>query len=154
MNIFVLDRNPVLAAQQQCNKHVVKMVLESAQMLCLAFPKGTTPYKNTNHFNHPCSIWVRKSRANFNWLIEHGLALCKEYESRYGKIHKSQAVIEWCKENSHTLSFPSEGLTEFAQAMPDECRRTDPVEAYRTYYIMHKRNFAKWPDNKKPAWYT
>lgn len=152
MNIFILDRDPAIAASYQCNKHVVKMILETAQMLCSPFDPGTAPYKRS-HFNHPCSVWARHTRANFDWLVTHGLALCSEYESRYSKTHKSKAIIEWCRDNANTLTFPSEGLTEFAQAMPDECRRPDPVDAYRTYYLVHKRDFAKWPEGKKPSWY-
>lgn len=153
MNIFILDRDPSIAARYQCNKHVVKMILETAQMLCSPFDPGTAPYKRS-HFNHPCSVWARESRANFDWLVTHGLALCSEYEARYSKTHKSKAIIEWCRDNVSTLTFPSEGLTEFAQAMPDECRRPDPVDAYRTYYLVHKRDFAKWPEGRTPHWYV
>ena len=84
MNIFVLDYNPKRAAQMQCDKHVVKMPLETAQILCSAFEPGTAPYKRT-HYNHPCSVWGRESKVNYKWLIEHGLALSDEYTYRYGK---------------------------------------------------------------------
>ena len=75
MNIFVLDKNPIRAAKMACDKHVVKMILESAQMLCSVQPEGTAPYKRS-FYNHPCTKWVRESDANYDWLIEHGLALC------------------------------------------------------------------------------
>ena len=87
MNIFVLDLDPVKAARYQCNKHVVKMVLETAQLLCAPFEPGVAPYKRS-HFNHPSSIWTRSSLSNYHWLIVHGMALCDEYEYRYSKIHK------------------------------------------------------------------
>ena len=105
MNIFVLDYNPTRAAKMQCDKHVVKMALETAQLLCTAFPGGTAPYKLT-HFNHPCAIWCRESLKNYNWLIDHGIALCDEYQHRYGKTHKSKEVILWCKRNRKKVKFP------------------------------------------------
>jgi len=161
MNVFVLDRNPLIAARMQCNKHVVKMVLETAQMLCANFPEGTAPYKRS-HYKHPCTIWARTSRANFDWLVDHGRELAKEYTRRYGKIHSSHKVIAWCADNAHKLEFPEEGLTEFGVAISDDqnCRMLIPgfddldvVEKYRMYYILDKSRFAKWPEGKMPQWY-
>ena len=96
MNIFVLDESPVVSAKYACDKHVVKMILESAQMLCSVQPEGTAPYKRT-HYNHPCTKWVRESSRNYEWLLIHAYALCDEYTRRYDKVHKTQAVIEWCE---------------------------------------------------------
>ena len=92
MNIFVLDYDPVKAALFQCDKHIVKMPLETAQLLCSAFKDVSTPYKKT-HLNHPCAKWARKSKHNYEWLILHGLALCDEYQYRYKKTHQSKKVI-------------------------------------------------------------
>ena len=39
MNIFVLDKDPIISAQMQCDKHIVKMPLESAQM-CVVYGIG------------------------------------------------------------------------------------------------------------------
>ena len=78
VNIFVLDEDPIQAAFQQCNKHVVKMVTETAQLLCSVYPKGVAPYKRT-HYNHPCAVWARTSLENYLWLLEHGEALGLEY---------------------------------------------------------------------------
>lgn len=151
MNIFVLDKNPKLAAQYQCDKHVVKMILESAQLLCSPFDEA--PYRRT-HYNHPCAKWVRQSADNFQWLVQHALALCAEYTFRYSKRHKSQDVIEWCTVNATQLELPNAGLTEFAQAMPDECKNADVVAAYRDYYRTHKRDFAKWTLREIPGWFN
>lgn len=96
MNIFILSKDPIIAAQMQCDKHVVKMILETAQLLCSPFEKGEAPYKRS-HFNHPSAIWTRENKSNYEWLITHGLALCEEYTFRYGKEHKSKQVILWCK---------------------------------------------------------
>ena len=153
MNIFFVDRDPVIAAQSLCDKHVVKMVLESAQIMCSALYKhGQTniPYKPT-HKNHPCVVWAAVSRANFNWLSKHAKALCVEYTHRYGKIHKSEAVIDWCI----THVFPYVGQpTPPAQAMPDQYKSLCPVKAYRTYYINDKlKNMdCRWSRRTPPEW--
>ena len=98
MNIFYLDSDPVKAAQIQYNKHVVKMILESAQMLCTAhhhYDEDTdVPYKKA-HYNHPSTIWTRESDDHYMWLFDHMCALGKEYTKRYGKTHLS---ITKCKE--------------------------------------------------------
>ena len=101
MNIFVLDRDPKIAATMLCDKHVVKMIVETAQMLCTAASKlgHDVPYKPT-HAKHPCTLWVGESKSNWNWLLDHGLEMCSEYTLRYNRTHKTQAVIEWCKSSS------------------------------------------------------
>lgn len=95
MNIFVLDRDPVIAARMQCDKHVVKMVLESTQMLCTAYDDA--PYKHT-HKNHPCSVWSRDNLFNHMWLLVHAYALADEYSRRYNKTHKCEEVLDWVEE--------------------------------------------------------
>ena len=150
MNIFVLDKNPHVAAMYACDKHVVKMILESAQMLCSVHPEGTAPYKR-GFYNHPCTKWVRASSENYDWLIEHARALCTEYTRRYGKVHKSEKVIDRCDANRPEL--PDVGLTPFAQAMPEDYKNEDAVEAYRTYYRNDKRRFATWKDVDPPTWF-
>lgn len=142
MNIFVLSVDPVLAAMYQCDKHVVKMALETAQMLSTI---AGGPYKPT-HAKHPCTIWAGTTWHNFEWLREHGMALCREYSYRYNKRHKCQSIIE----NVSTPKLPS-GLTPFAQAMPDEYRDDDAVAAYRRYY--HSKTFAKWTRRNVPSWW-
>lgn len=151
MNIFVLDTDPVKAAKAHCDKHVVKMILETAQMLCTAFEDA--PYKKS-HFNHPCSKWARASRSNYLWLITLGKALHDEYQYRFGanKTHKSLAVIEWCHQRIDSIYFPKLEMTPFAQAMPDEYKRIDPVAAYKTYYMQDKKPLLKYTRRKNPKW--
>ena len=153
MNIFVLDTDPQKAAICQLDKHVVKMPLESAQMLCSALIINGfvgTPYKLA-HAKHPCTLWASQSRENFLWLVRHGLALSREYTSRYGKRHKSQDVIEFCEKHQHII--PAGELTTFAQAMPDQYKDQNPVIAYRQYYLGEKKNIATWKQNK-PVWFV
>jgi hypothetical protein len=124
MNIFVLDKDPVKAAEYMCDKHIVKMMLETNQLLCTAHwvgwqrmlgsppglkgkplkewlskniprPELVPPYSMT-HVNHPCASWSRRNWANYNWLVRHGMALCNEYTKRYGKVSKSEEVTRWC----------------------------------------------------------
>ena len=159
MNIFILDDDPVKAAQLQCDKHVVKMILESAQMLCSVQPEGTAPYKRS-FYNHPCTKWARASTENYDWLVEHAYALCEEYSRRYvhksgkPKVHKSKAVIEWCDKNRSDLELPIGMLTEHPMCMPDYCKMESVVESYRKYYINEKAKFAKWKDGNIPSWYS
>jgi len=153
MNIFILDPTPTLAAQYQCDKHVVKMTLETAQLLSTAIwlSGGIGLYKPT-HTKHPCSIWAAASKQNFNWLVSHGVALAEEYRFRYGKTHACEKIIS---ESAQQASlFSNAGLTPFAQAMPDSCKDTDPVKAYRRYYIRSKASMAKWTKRNKPDWFV
>lgn len=153
MNIFVLDLDPITAAEQYCDKHVVKQILETAQLLCSVYwlQDIEAPYKLT-HKNHPCAVWVRASKSNFDWLITHAKALCEEYTARYGKTHKTKEIIEWCEQHSQQLKFPLENLTEFPLAMPDEYKVVgDPVESYKNYYREGKKHLHQWKRNK-PNW--
>ena len=160
MNIFVLSFDPYEAAIQQCDKHVVKMVLESAQMLSMNYPlhyreNGAPIYKRSkSHYNHPCTIWARESRQNFKWLLDHAFALGTEYTYRYGKRHKSMAVLDWIYDNNDFLDFPDIGLTPFALAMPEEYQCECPVESYREFYKGDKARFAKWAKTREaPDWW-
>lgn len=152
MNIFVLDKNPVHAARMQCDKHVVKMVLETAQLLCSPFEPGMAPYKRT-HYNHPCAKWARQSLQNWHWLTAHGLSLAEEYSHRYGKRHKSEEVILWCINHAYMLGLPDIDMTPFPQAMPDEYKGRNTVKAYREYYKGDKSSFAKWTKRNAPKWF-
>lgn len=155
MNIFFLDENPTLSAQYHVNKHVVKMILETAQLLCgvhhvTAHDSTHVPYK-LSHKNHPCSIWCRESLSNYLYLCELGLELSKEYTYRYGKRHKSQDVIEWCLINKPNI--PDIEFTDPAKAMPDEFKVDSVVESYRNYYMGAKFSLAAWKNREKPFWF-
>lgn len=156
MNIFVLDESPVISAQSLCNKHVGKMLIESAQLLCTALilcgtKREFVPYKPT-HSKHPCTIWTADSAHNMRWLHRHATALGQEFTKRYHKQHKTAQVIDRLLE-----ILPSGNLekhTRFAQAMPDEWKHDDAVTAYRCYYVAAKSEFAKWsPLCQAPDWW-
>ena len=155
MNIFVLDEDVKKCAEYHNDKHVVKMILETAQILCGVhhMTNGSTedvPYR-LSHKNHPCSIWARENMSNYLWLCELGLELCKEYTHRYEKRHKSQDVIEWCLINKPNL--PENSFTEPPKAMPDEYKVDDVVQSYRNYYIGEKASFSKWKKRNTPSWF-
>lgn len=155
MNIFFLDENPKLSAQYHVDKHVVKMILETAQLLCGVHHMTEqvteqVPYK-LSHKNHPCAIWARESLSNYLYLCELGLELGKEYTYRYGKRHKSIDVIEWCIVNKPNI--PDIGFTKPATAMPDEYKVDSVVESYRNYYMGAKSELAQWKKREKPFWF-
>lgn len=153
MNIFVLSEDPIEAAGMMCDRHVLKMILESGQMLCAAHPPEMSPWKRT-HYNHPCTVWARSSTENYMWLAAHGLALCEEYTRRYGRRHRSEDVLLWCAENV-PQSIPLGPLTPFAIAIKDTTyHRGDAVSSYRAYYIGEKSRFARWRYCDPPTWWV
>lgn len=151
MNIFYLDKDAHTAASYHCDKHVVKMPLETAQMLCTAlYLHGVTaPYRPT-HVKHPCVLWTARSRGNFLWLCELGKELCKEYTLRYGKTHRSECIILWAERSADVI--PSGLFNAPPQAMPDEYKRPKCVDAYRAFYRGEKRRFATWKTST-PKWF-
>jgi len=138
MNIFFLSLDPQQAAEYHCDKHVVKMIIETAQLLYCAhwvLPNTKLPenaYKKT-HMNHPCSRWVRESLSNYRWLCKLGWYLCREYEYRYSKIHKTESHIVWLL-NNPPEEIPDVGFTEPPQAMPDEYKDSNFITGYHTFY--------------------
>ena len=165
MNIFVTDPDPAKSAQCLPDKHVVKMPLESCQMLAIVastkwghgfgkLPKldGTPYLTDKGAFRgHPCTIWAQE---NYRWLIEHGLALCAEYTHRYGKVHSCQHTLGHAK----MIFPPSNGeVTPFARAMPDEFKydtSIDTITAYKRYIASKpwaSSNYLRDP-SRKPNW--
>ena len=140
MNIFYLDKCPEKAAQLQYNEHVVKMILESAQMLCTAHHvhgnPDDVPYKQA-HLNHPSTVWCRQGIPNYMWLYKHMIALGGEYTKRYGKTHLSYTK---CKDKVNLLpgGLAYSGLTKMPQCMPDKYKDKCSVQAYWNYYIGEK----------------
>lgn len=149
MNIFYLAHNPQSAAQMQCDKHVVKMILETAQLLSTAHHElgGTGPYKVT-HRNHPSAVWARSNKKHYIWLWAHFRALSQEYTKRYGKVHKTW---ERCSE---ALREAPEGIpdiewTDPPQCMPDNCKHKSTVIAYRRYYTQKAQEWSERGMNMK-----
>lgn len=178
MNIFILDTDPRKCAEYHCNKHLVKMITEHNQILGtisyirrgIKNKKEITEdfiYKNFQGFprqkddkpfpygigfvNHPCTKWVNTSSSNYKWLTELTHEMCKEYTKRYGRKHAGEDINFWYRDNMPEI--PDIGLTQFSQAMPDDCKMSDPIEGYRNYYKKYKVRFAKWQHGQTPKWY-
>lgn len=158
MNIFVVDRDPVKAAQMLCDEHVIKMILETAQLLStVSHLRGVPGPYRINHAKHPATLWVNQTLGNWEWMVQHGLALAAEFRRRrqafHNREHASKRVIEWCRDHG---GRPMTGeLTPFVQCMPKEYQGPDPVAAYRTFYIKEKSRFATWkPPARQPTWFV
>jgi len=176
MNIFMVDDDPMAAAIALCDRHVVKMILESAQLLSTAHrildgriedaltDKGRRKtlyhlddardpvlYKPT-HINHPSNVWTRTSIENYTWLVDHFFSLMAEYNHRYDKTHKCYGEL------SYMLQSPPKKLeawdwTEMPNCMPEEyIISKDPVQNYRQYYRIGKKHLHKWTNRKPPEW--
>lgn len=156
MNIFMLSLDPAEAARLHCDKHVVKMILETCQLLYTAHWMAGTPmpenaYRKT-HPNHPSAKWARESAANYRWLCRLGLELCEEYTYRYSKHHKCEEHLVWL-----CMRIPSglpEEWTPPKPAMPDEYKNQDPVVAYRTYYVRAKQHILQYTRRPSPHFLT
>jgi hypothetical protein len=153
LNIFVLDRDIRRCAEYHSDRHVVKMILESAQMLCTVLNENgvKAPYRST-HMHHPCTLWAGTSLENWKWLRSLALSLNDEYRYRFDHQEDHRSAIV-----ARDLPLPpirNVGLTEFAQAMPETCRVPgDAVRAYRKFYIAEKASFATWTKRPVPDWF-
>ena len=176
MNIFCLDATPGQAAIYHCNKHVVKQILESCQLLSTAhrildgteeLAKSKTGrnkkiwrlndfddlYYSATHVNHPSAIWCRQSDQNYLWLQELTVALCKEYTYRYGKIHKCEATRLVYELARLPKKIPIGRFTQPTPAMPDEYKVVgDSVQSYRNYYNGSKSRMFAWKNRPTPSW--
>lgn len=162
MNIFFLSNDAYEAAKMQADKHVVKMILESAQMLSTAHriidgnEKFELPddrdelfYKAT-HRNHPSAVWCRTSVENYNWLVDHFDGLLKEYTHRYEKEHKSGRLLYQLQ--SPPLNLEEWDWTQPPCCMPDEFKTDSYVDSYREYYRKAKSHLHKWTKREPPDW--
>ena len=177
MNIFVTDPDPHVSARVLPDKHVVKMIVESAQMLSTVhrMVDGTMErrpsksgsmlqyYKHPNdnlehtlykacHFNHPSTVWTRESIQNYIWHYDHFYALCLEYTYRYDKVHSTQTKLGEVLSIPPT-NIPNIGRTPFKLAMANfpECIVEDPVQSYRNFYQTKQERFKMvWTDRPVP----
>jgi hypothetical protein len=167
MNLFILSLIQREIAEYMMDKHVSKILLEAVQMLCSAKLLLDPEDEETNrrlykiaHKNHPVTIWVRASLANYMWTLDLVEELHLEWRFRYGhpdtKFHKSYLMAQILRENVPSPEkFEKEGLTPFALAMPEKYKTSDPIESYRNYYMSEdKQRFASWHKRRgQPNWY-
>ena len=180
MNIFYLDKDPIVAAEMSCDKHVTKMILESAQLLstCHRVQDGTEYYDKTangrkikrwRHPNknmdailykagwikHPSTLWLFESAYNYLWLYKHFMALNEEWKKRYGHKVDHLAVQKLGELLKHppTNSKINKIATDIKPAMPEYCKvHGNPVESYRKYYREEKKHLHKWTNREVPEW--
>jgi len=147
MNIFYLDKDPAEAPTYLYNKHVVKMVLETAQILCTAhqvlaeengYCNKYIPYAKA-YYNHPSCVWARKSKQNYNWLWRYFININMEYQKRYDRIHMSWSK---CKHLESPKGIPDTTFVQPPQCMPIEFHENCSVQAYWNYYINDKKHIA------------
>jgi len=161
MNLFILDNNIELSAKYHCDKHIVKMPTETAQMLSFAyhnkdiwdcsFPDFIMRFSKTHNL-HPCSIWMRKSLSNFLYAANFGLALYNEYQYRYNKIDKhtrARTIFEFALKNPPNIA--DIGLTKFESCMDEQFKISDnPIVNYHNYYNLDKKHLHCWKNREIP----
>jgi len=158
MNIFFLHKDPQWAANALCDKHVPKMLLESAQMLSTAVQENVGErledlYKPA-YPKHPMTKWVGSTFSNFQWTLENAVFISQEYCKRFNKLHKSSRILNVIYDNQYYKEIPDERFTTPPQCMPDEYKDDDYVTAYRKYYKGAKAYFAKWQRGvDAPEWW-
>ena len=179
MNIFFIDKDPRIAAQMQCDRHIVKMCIESAQMLSTAhrildgheYMETSLGGRNVRrwrlederewilykvvHVNHPCTVWTRENSANYLWHYEHFIALCDEYTHRYGKVHATDKLLRKPLSQLPRNIIMRESITQPALAMEESCKaEKTPVECYRRFYETKQNRFdMHWTNRRVPEWF-
>lgn len=177
MNIFYLSTSPQECAKFMVDRHVVKMVLESCQLLSTAhrlldgkeyIGKSIKTNRNVKrwtledqrdavlyqatHINHPSAVWARTSIENYNWLYEHFFALTNEYTYRYGKKHKCGGDLSFML-SSPPFNLKTYDMTEMPSCMaPEYIVSSDPIENYKNYYRNGKKHLHKWTKRTRPLW--
>ena len=176
MNIFYLDTNPKTCAEYHCDKHVVKMIIEYAQLMSTAHRvldgeeyldktangrsirrwrvSGNAEHRlmKASHVNHPSASWTRSSKENYLWLNRMWQYLLSEYSLRYNRRHACEKYADvlypWPK------NIPDGPFTEPPPAMPDYCKVPgNSIASYHKYYINEKVRFAKWKNREIPLWF-
>jgi hypothetical protein len=175
MNIFYIHSDPIQCAKWMVDRHVVKMVLETCQLLSTAhrildgteYQDKTKTGRNVKrwslpdereqhlysatHINHPSAVWCRATNNNYNWLYVHFLALLAEYSHRYGKVHKCESMTEWLTCPPHNI--PVGYKTQVTPAMPEEyIVPGDSITSYQNYYKHGKKHLHKWTNREMPEW--
>jgi len=153
MNIFFLSWCFIEAAQQHVDRHVVKMILESAQILCTAHHIIDGPKEGlfkAAFKNHPCSVWARETSGNYNWLFGLFRELLNEYSFRYDKKHACERMIELLEHHPEKIILGD--VTTPALAMPDNFKVLgDPVLSYQQYYTFGKTHLHSWKRREIPS---
>jgi len=177
VNLFYLDTRPERCATLHCDKHVVKMIIEYAQLMSTAhrmldgieyqdktkLGRKIRRWKHPNnnmdgvlykasHINHPTAVWARGSYGNYRYLYDLFCALCDEYTYRYGKVHMTDSKLRQLLEAA-PMNIPDRRFYAPPRAMPDDCKKytKNVIQAYHKYYRLYKKDFAKWTNRPVPS---
>ena len=172
MNIFVTDADPIQSAVNLPDKHVVKMPLETCQMLAIIYSDwyygvgklhraNGIPYATARGAfrNHPCTQWAAANQYNLSWLIVHGYALCHEYTCRYDKVHACfnpivEASVIYSRCFDDDLSQAYRKVASFTRAMPEDIKYDTTITTIQAYikYLNTKpwlsTNYLRIPSRK------
>jgi len=177
VNIFYLHNDPQTCAEMHVDKHVVKMIIEYAQLMSTAHrvldgdeyldrtannrkikrwfhpnPGYDSGLMKASHVNHPSGVWCRTNKENYQWLYDLWVCLLEEYTHRYGKIHACEKYNRFLMVPPHNI--PNGKFYPPTPAMPDDCKIGDVLLSYRKYYIDYKNRFANWKNRERPDWYV
>lgn len=182
MNIFYIDSNPMVCAKMHNDKHVVKMIVEYAQLLSSAHriidgvesiglsksgrkqklyvlpdDREQVLYKAT-HANHPSAKWTRHCWSNYFWLYSMWTHLLDEYAHRYGKRHACERLLAHLARAPNNISTAYQFSSPW-RAMPDQYKvlRSEPdytVKSYRAYYLGEKVKMSRWTNREMPDWFS
>lgn len=182
MNIFYLHNDPETCAQMHNDKHVVKMILEYAQLLSTAHRvidgveeqalsksgrkqkvwrlddhRENVIYK-ASHINHPSAKWARHGEQNYRWLFTMWTHLLNEYTYRYGKHHTAERLLTYLARPPKNINM-EERYTSPWRAMPEQYKvaRSTPnytIESYRAYYLGEKVKMSRWTNRAMPEWFA
>lgn len=181
MNIFFLDKDPAICAKMHVDKHVVKMVIEYAQLLSTAHrmldgtqwtdygkkgqkirrwrhpnPEWDAILYKASHIGHPSQKWAMESEANYQWLAQLWVELCKEYTYRYKRVHMTQEKLDGILQNTpmnlrgNIWKQPPPAMSHFPQCIVEG----DSLASYHNYYVAAKRSFAIWTERETPLWFS
>jgi hypothetical protein len=177
MNIFYTDYDPEVAARSMVDRHVVKMILETAQLLSTAHRvidgeeyvgqsqsgrkakrwrlsgNADTIMYSATHINHPSAVWVRENSANYNWLYDHLLALGREYTYRYGRTHLTIDKLKDILKDAPENITQSRVMSKMPSCMDKQyIVSLDPITNYRNYYNYGKTDLLRWSNRPPPQW--
>ena len=153
MNIFYVDHDPVKCAEYHVDRHVVKMIVEYAQLMSTAhriLDNNDNVYQAT-HVNHPSTIWTRKTTSNYEWLFQLWTCLLDEYAYRYGRKHATSKLYPILFNAPRNIAQGE--FTQPTPAMPDEYKvLNDSIASYRAFYTHAKKHLLSWKKRNPPQW--
>lgn len=152
LNLYILDDDPTAAAKSLCDRHVARMPLELAQIICTIANQQNINAPYTVDLGHPpCILWAREAESNWQWLLSYADSACKEYTARYHRVHPSQEVVEWAQKID--IGLPPGPITPPPLTVPAKYQGTSTVWSYRSFYARELVTAEAWKKGAHPRWY-